>query len=440
MRTVCEQGLWQGELPQCAKDGRELVVEGRWKLMVDDAGQPRSILVVNTDITEKKRLEARFLRAQRMESIGTLAGGIAHDLNNILSPVMMALQLLELKYPREDTRQMLEVMRTNVERGAEMVKQILSFARGVSGERVALNPAHIIKDVVKMMVDTFEKSIEVNYQIPNDLWMISGDATQLHQVLMNLCVNARDAMPDGGRITIEAENRLFGESYAQMIPECSPGPYVFIAVTDTGTGIPSSLIDHIFDPFFTTKEVGRGTGLGLATALGIIKSHRGFINVYSEEGRGTKFKIYLPALATDEITSHAAQRLELPLGRGELILVVDDEAAVRQITETTLEAFGYRALVAENGPAALALYAQHKDEIQLVLTDMCMPLMDGRATILALQMLDPQVRIISCSGVADADKQEEVASTGVKWFLAKPFTAETLLKTMAEALRNCLET
>ncbi|PYS79830.1 MAG: hypothetical protein DMF66_01330 [Acidobacteria bacterium] len=243
---------------QWTKSGAEITVESRWTLVRDDRGEPQSVLVINTDVTERKKMESQFLRAQRMESIGTLAGGIAHDLNNVLSPILMAVQMLQLKVSDEGAQEWLKILQANAERGADMVKQVLSFARGVEGERVALQPKHLVKDVVKILKDTLPKSVSLSYEVPNDLWMVSADATQVHQVLMNLCVNARDAMPQGGELTLRAENVTLDDSYARMHLEAKPGRYVMLTVTDTGAGIPSEVISRIFEPFFTTKETGKG--------------------------------------------------------------------------------------------------------------------------------------------------------------------------------------
>ena len=421
---------------QVRKDGEEIVVESRWTLVRDEKGQPASILVINTDVTERKRTESQFLRAQRMESIGTLAGGIAHDLNNVLSPILMAVQLLELKAKDESTRKLLEVLKTNAERGGNMVRQVLSFARGVDGERVALQPKHLINEIVKIMRDTLPKSIEITFHFSDDLWIISADATQVHQVLMNLCVNARDAMPTGGTITIKAENVFVDEDYARMHLEAKPGRFVVITVADIGTGMAPEALSRIFEPFFTTKDMSKGTGLGLSTALTIVKSHGGFVNVDSEVGKGSQFGVYFPAFETEDPTRISMPQTDLPLGHGELVLVVDDEDAIRQITRSTLETFGYKVLTASDGTEAVALYAQHRNEIAVVLTDMLMPFMDGPATIRALQKMNPKVKIIAASGLTAGHKAGEASLEGVKVFLSKPHTAEKLLKALAEVLKD----
>jgi len=435
-RLLLEDGEWQGELRQMTKDGKEIVCQSRWTLVRDDQGKPKSVLVINTDVTEKKRMESQFLRAQRMESIGTLASGIAHDFNNILSPILMSIRMLQGRFTDEDSQRLLAMLQASAERGAGLVKQVLSFARGVEGERVIIQPRHLIKEVVKILKDTLPKSIEVRLESPENLWVVAGDTTQLHQVLMNFCVNARDAMPGGGKLSIKAENAQIDESYARMILDAKPGRFVLITISDTGFGIPSNFVDKIFEPFFTTKEHGKGTGLGLSTAMGIVRSHGGFITVYSEVGRGTQFKIHIPAVEAIHSGQVDTAQAELPTGHGELILVVDDEAAIREITRGTLETSGYRVITASDGTEAIALYAQHKDEIKAVLTDMMMPYMDGPATIRALQKLNPNVRVIGSSGLSENAKVLEATGSGVKIFLSKPYTAETLLKAIAEVLEG----
>ena len=435
-KELIANGEWSGEMRQTRRDGSEIIVESRWTLVRDEREQPKSVLVINTDVTEKKRMESQFLRAQRMESIGTLAGGIAHDLNNVLSPILMAVDMLQLKTTDESSKRWLDVLRTNAERGGNMVRQVLSFARGIEGERVALQPKHLIKEIVKILRETLPKSIEISFKVPDNLWIISADATQMHQVLMNLCVNARDAMPEGGSISIMAENVYLDENYARMHIEAQAGRFVVVSVADTGPGMTPEIQNRIFEPFFTTKEMTKGTGLGLSTALTIVKSHGGFINVYSELHKGSQFALYLPALNTPGSVDAAVAQTDLPLGNGELILVVDDEESIREITRGTLETFGYRVLTASDGTEALALYADKKNEIAAVLTDMVMPFMDGPATIRALQRMNPKVRILAASGLGTGHHAGEGVLEGVAVFLNKPYTAEKLLKTLAQVLRS----
>lgn len=431
---VALEGSWYGELPQVTQDGKAIIVESRWTLVQNEQEQPTSILIVNTDITEKKQLEAQFLRAQRMESIGTLASGIAHDLNNVLAPILMSVQLLALKLQDEQARQWLKILEDNARRGAELVKQVVSFARGVKGDRTLIQVRHIISEIKQIAKETFPKSIEVHTDLAPDLWTVSADPTQLHQVLMNLSVNARDALPDGGTLSISAQNLFLNEQSARMNIEAKAGSYIVITISDTGTGIPPEILDRIFEPFFTTKEVGKGTGLGLSTVIGIVKSHGGFVNVVSQLGEGTTFEVYLPAL--QETPTPTREDAEMPIGHGELILVVDDEAAIRQITQTSLETYSYKVLTASDGIEALAVYAQHKEDINVVLIDMMMPVMDGPTTIRTLRRMNPQGKIVAVTGLVSDDKLAQARHLGVQTFLYKPYTAKELLKTLDAVLRS----
>jgi hypothetical protein len=434
LSTVISKGQWQGEVTKVTKSRKEILVESRWTLVCDEQGKPISILSVDTDITQKKLLEAQLFRAQRLESIGTLASGIAHDLNNILTPILAVAQLLPLKFPDvyEQDNHLLEILENSAKRGADLVKQVLSFARGVEGKRMALQLKHLIREVVKILKETFPKSVEVYIDIAPDLWLVSGDGTQLHQVLMNLCVNARDAMLNGGTLSICAENLLIDENYARMHLEAKTGPYTVTTVSDTGVGIPREVLDRIFEPFFTTKEQGKGTGLGLSTVIGIVKSHGGFVNVYSEVGSGTSFKIYLPAV--QEMEAQPAQEVEILAGQGELILVVDDEPSIQEITKASLETYNYKILTANDGIEAIAMYAQHKHEISAVLIDMMLPALDGLTAMRTLQKINPQVKIIASSGLMSSSKLAAVMGSGAKTFLSKPYTLKELLHTLQVVL------
>jgi two-component system cell cycle sensor histidine kinase/response regulator CckA len=434
-REVLEKGEWSGEIPKQRRDGSILVVETRWTLVRDASGSAHAVLVIDTDITEKKALQAQFLRAQRLESIGTLAGGIAHDLNNVLSPILMAADILARKPADERSQRMLATIESSARRGADMVRQILAFARGIEGDRVTLQPRHLLKDVEKIARETFPKTIDLRADVAKDLWNVVGDATQLQQVLLNLCVNARDAMPNGGVLGLTLENVQLDDNYARMHLDAKPGPYVVISVSDTGSGIPPVILDKIFDPFFTTKEVGKGTGLGLSTSLAIARSHGGFLSVYSEVGRGSIFKLHLPATLESETTSQKERGIaDAPMGKDELVLVVDDEVSIREITRETLQGFGYRVITAADGPEAVALFTQAQGEVAAVITDMRMPYMDGNATFRALQRIDPGVRVIMTSGLGDAGAVPGAASGGPKAFLPKPYTAEKLLATLRVVL------
>jgi PAS domain S-box-containing protein len=433
-RILGESGMWNGEIEATAKSGDPLTLDGRWTHVRNAQGSPSFILSIDTDITERRKIEQQFLRAQRMESIGTLAGGIAHDLNNSLSPIIVAMELLSARFDDPESRDLLEIVNSSALRGADMVRQVLAFARGEEGERQETQIRHLIRDVQKIVVDTFPKDIRVSTIVAPELWTVMADSTQLHQVVLNLCVNARDAMPDGGKLILSAENLTLDAHDAGLNKEAHPGAYVLFQAADTGTGMPPAVVEKIFDPFFTTKEIGKGTGLGLSSALAIVKSHGGFIRVESEAGRGTKFKVYLPAHPESASASQEERMVELPRGHGQLVLLVDDEEAVRQITTRTLEKFGYHAISAGDGAEAIALYAARAAEIAVVLTDMMMPVMDGLATIRVLRKLNPNVRIIGASGFAANEPLSQMGALGVRHFLPKPYTAEALLKVLWEIL------
>jgi PAS domain S-box-containing protein len=425
-------GEWKGECCQVNSGDSPVVVESEWTLVHNEAGEPKSILIVNTDVSDRKKIEAQLLRNQRMESIGTLAGGIAHDLNNALAPIVMSVEILKQKFTDDQSRRMLSILESSARRGADMVKQVLTFARGVEGERVLLQTRHLLKEVGKIVGDTFPKTIQLKTKIAENLWTIMGDATQLHQVLLNLAVNARDAMENGGTLTISAENEII-EALQEPVAGVKPGFYVAIKVTDTGSGIPREILDKIFEPFFTTKEMGKGTGLGLATVLGIVKSHAGFVQVQTEVNKGTTFLIYLPALEKASAQTETEHR-EMPRGRGELVLAVDDETSVLTMLKETLENYGYRVIAAKDGAEAVAAFTSHKNDIKVVVTDMLMPFMDGPATIRVLRKLDPNLKIIAASGLLDHEKVRDATGMDNIAFLLKPYTAEKLLLTLRKVI------
>lgn len=434
MQLTMEKGAWSGELEQFTQTGEVVVVEARWTLLRDGEGRPKSVLCINTDITERKKMESHFLRAQRLESIGTLAGGIAHDLNNLLAPIIMGVDLLRHFGVDGPSRKVVDDIERSARRGSNLVKQVLSFARGMEGARIPLQIREVVDEIESIIKNTFPKNITLEKSVSDDIWPIQGDPTQLNQIYLNLCLNARDAMPDGGRLSLGAENKLISADYEVLQRGVAPGRYVCLEVTDTGCGIPKENIHKIFDPFFTTKELAKGTGLGLATTLGIVRSHGGFVNVYSEMNRGTTFKVYLPAEAEGTKAS-AVEKIEndWPRGNGEWILLVDDEASILTVTRQTLEAFGYNVLTAENGAQAVSLFAVNRNKISLVLTDMAMPVMDGTATIAALRLLDPKIRVIAASGL-NANGNLALTHSDVRHFLPKPYTTESLLGTLRVAL------
>ncbi|WP_309732726.1 response regulator [Chamaesiphon sp. OTE_75_metabat_556] len=403
-------------------------------IFLDRTGNPTRTIGIHMDITEKKQLEQQFLRAQRLESLGTLASGIAHDLNNILTPILSVAQLLPLRLTNIDDRSqnLLKILESSARRGADLIKQILSFARGIEGKRVCLQPHHLLIDIQKIVQQTLPKSIEIDTDIAADLWTVLGDMTQLHQVLMNLCVNARDAMPQGGTLSIQATNCSIDETFARNHLDATVGNYVAITVADTGTGIQPQLLHRIFDPFFTTKEIGKGTGLGLSAVMGIVKSHDGFLDVQSQVNQGTKFQIYIPACDTP--IQPVENEPELPSGRQQLILVIDDEIAISTLIKATLETYNYRVLTANDGAQAIELYVQHRDTIDSVLIDMMMPVMDGLTTVTALHQLNPDLPVIAMSGLNSIEAVAQAERFGCRHFIAKPFTTKDLLQTLADCL------
>jgi len=434
-KTVSAGNVWHGEIVNRRKDGVLYTEEMTITPIRDDHGAINHFIAVKQDITARKLLESQLLRSQRMESIGTLAGGIAHDLNNGLAPILMAVEALKRQVTEPGGQRLLSLVATSVEHCSALIRQVLTFARGVEGEAVVIDPLHILREIENIVRDTFPKNIDFISNWSRGIWTVTGDPTQLRQVLVNLCVNARDAMPHGGMLKLTTENVVLDAVYANMNPDSRPGPYVVVKAEDTGGGISPGIRDRIFEPFFTTKDIGKGTGLGLSTTLGIVKSHGGFVKLDSEMGKGTTFHIYLPANPPSEKPGAVAVPApRLPRGNGELVLLVDDEERLRAMAQTTLEQFGYRVITAANGAEAVAAYAQLGERIDIVLTDMAMPVMDGPAAINAIRSLNPAVKIIASSGLPPA--AGNAADLGVKYFVPKPYTAATMLNALAEALRE----
>lgn len=426
------------ETVRVCKNGKKIDISVTLSPIFDGNGKIIGASKIARDITERKKLEEQINRNQRLESIGNLASGIAHDLNNVLLPIQLALEIMEEKVSDPIAQRLIATMRTSAKRGADIVKQVLSFGRGVEGERVLIEPQNVIDEVMRIIQETFPKSIRIRADVPIGLWTFLGDPTQIHQILLNLGVNARDAMPRGGTLTLSAENVQFEEIDTRMHSESKIGPYVLIKVTDTGEGIPPEIKDKIFEPFFTTKEVGKGTGLGLSTVHSMVKRHDGFLNLYSEVGKGTSFHLYFPA---DISARRTASRQpgestvrQGPQGRGELVLLVDDEAEIRDTTALILESNGYRVLCANDGHEAIACYAEHLGEIAVVVTDIMMPNLDGEAAIRELLRLDPLVKIIAVSGLVENTRAALRGTGGSILCLSKPYGAAAILDAVRQII------
>jgi len=435
--AVFTNGQWVGELRMAHRERKTIPVESRQSVIWGEDGLPRARLCISSGITEHRRREEQFFRAQRMENIGLLAAGISHDLNNMLAPILLAAPMLRDHVRDPGALALLGTLERSAERGANLVRQILAFAHGVSGDHALVPVKHLMRDLASVISGTFPKSIRLEEYIASDLWPIKGNATQIHQVLLNLSVNARDAMPEGGTLRLRAENRMLDEAGASEFEGGRAGPFLMLLVEDTGSGIAPEILQQMWEPFFTTKEVGKGTGLGLSTARGIIKTHQGFIDVTTGIGKGTSFRVFIPAEEGVVFTPPLTAKRELPQGRGELILVVDDECQIREITQTVLTRHGYRVVLAADGAEAVMLFAERAAEIRLVITDLHMPNLDGAMLGRALRRLNPATKLLVVSGLSSPAetrpgyRPEEFADA----FLAKPFKPDALLGKVLQILR-----
>ncbi len=415
--AVRQHGEWLGELEQSGAAG-PLTVQSRWTLIRDEAGEPGGVLVINTDITEKKRLEAQFLQTQRLETVGALAGGMAHDLNNALSPVLLGVQLLRRDETDPERLNLLEVMETNTHRGAEMVRRVLWFARGTGGDRRPLDCGPLLRELEQVLRQTFPARISVGVLAPRDLWPVRANATELHQVLLNLCVNARDAMPEGGELSLAADNISLTATEAAGLPHGRAGDFVLLLVADTGTGIDPKVLPRLFEPFFTTKPVGVGTGLGLATVARIVTAHSGFVNIRSDVGVGTTFEVYLPR-DTGEVSESDAGGPLPSRGRGEMLIVAVAENALREMLVATLRENGYEVLASAGTGAVRELVEAHRDRLRLLLLEADAP---GAAD-------EPGLGGIPVLWIGPAP-------VGGATFVEKPIVAGPFLAAVAAALRS----
>lgn len=439
LQAVLAHGEWSGQARILSADAQHIDVQMRWVILNPLDGQPSSVLVLAEDAAELLQLNEDRLRAHRHECVGMLSGGIAHDLNNVLQPISMFLDLLRYRLPDAESVEMLDAVEANLRRSTDLVRQILAFSSGARTEQRALNIPELISEVSTFIRSTFPKTIQFQVTVPDNIHPVMGNATQLEQVLLNLCVNARDAMPDGGRIKIEVSNFYADESFVRRQSHAQPQSYVRITVSDTGHGIPRPLRKKIFEPFFTTKGPNKGTGLGLATAVGIIRNHGGFLTLETEEGCGSSFHAFLPA-STGPLEPislpPSIPEIQKANGHGEAILLVDDESTVLKVMTRSLEKSGYRVLAAEDGDQGYALYKHHQKDVRLVITDMAMPGMDGPALISALKKINPKVKIICTSGFGSSSGKNSPSELGVHAILSKPCNSRVVLQAIQEALQT----
>ncbi len=439
-QDVLEEGDWEGELQPYTRNRQPLVVEGRANLFRDAQDRPKAILLAAADVTERRQLQKQVFRGQRLESLGTLACGIAHDLNNVLTPVQMVADLLRSSVVGPDGARFLDLLSRSTRRGTEIIRQLLLFGRGVEGTRGRMDLRYLVKETATILGETFPKSIQVHTRIDEKVWQVLGDATQLHQVLLNLCVNARDAMPRGGVLTLSLSNLDLDLSAIQPPSEARPGRYVVVAIADTGTGIPPEILNRIFDPFFTTKTHIGGTGLGLSTAQSIVRSHGGFLEVTTHLGAGSAFRVHLPADADAAAEALPAVSTFTPPGEKQWILVVDDEDAIRELVRTSLERVGYRVLTAGDGAEAVSLFGRRQAEIAAVVMDMVLPFLDGATAIAMFRRFRPSIPIIAISGLPSQKEEAERASGGTIRYLQKPFQMKELVQELNRSLHGAAET
>lgn len=426
--------LRQAEWNLKRKDGGKRICVASSSLWTDAEGTVLGYLSIVRDITESRRLEEQLLQSQKLEAVGTLASGIAHDFNNLLQIVLGYADMLLLgRNCQGRDRERIRAIRQAARDGGNLVKGLLTFTRevGINPRPIDLNQE--VNRVRGLLSRTIPKMIEIELCLAEDLKTVNADPGQMEQVLLNLAINARDAMPTGGRLTIETENVILIEEYPETHLEVEPGEYVLLTVSDTGSGMEPKVLEHIFEPFFTTKEPDKGTGLGLARVFGIVKSHEGQITCYSEPGTGTTFKIYLPVLGVST-GPDAAATTDMPAVGTETILLVDDEDKIRDLGEEMLGMAGYKVLTARNGNEALELYRKKQADISLVILDLIMPEMGGRECLEKLLEFNPNVRVLVASGYSANGPTKEALHAGAKGFISKPFESHELLRIIRKVL------
>ncbi len=433
-KTINSGNVWSGRFVNRKKDGTVYHEDATISPVYTKTGKLTNFVALKHDITERLKLSEQLFQAQKMEAVGTLAGGVAHDFNNLLQAVLGYSELM-LQRKKEGERDYANLKRIYQagKRGAELVKNLMTFSRKAETKFVPVDLNQEINSARNLLSRTIPKTININLRLREDLESIRADRSQIGQVLMNLGVNARDAMPDGGILTIETTNIRLDEEYYNTHPETIPGSYVLLTVSDTGQGMDKETLSHIFEPFFTTKERGRGTGLGLATVYGIVKQHDGHIMCYSEPGHGTTFKICLPAIQTELELNPTTVETAIP-GGTETILLVDDDDDIRDLGATLLIEFGYKVIMAVNGKEALEIYQREKGRISLVLLDLIMPVMDGKQCLAEILRVDPNAKVIIASGYSERGQVNGVMAAGAKGFVQKPYDMRQLLNTIREIL------
>ncbi len=426
---------WRGEITVRNKEGQSLVLETSITGLRDAAGRFTGWLSISSDITQKKALEERFLRTQRLESLGTLAAGISHDLNNVLAPIGMASALLRGRFTQPADLKIVDILARSVDRGSALVKQILGFAHGVGGEHRPVQLKHVLRDITAVISRTFPKSITLEEHVAADLWPLHGNPSQIHQIVLNLCVNARDAMPSGGFLRINVANCTFAVQGGDGPAEVPAGNWVRLEVSDTGVGMTPEVLARIWEPFFTTKGKDQGTGLGLATVRGIVDTHKGFITVKTALGKGTTFTVFLPPSSEAFTDPTAAEETPDAVGRGERILVVDDEESIASVVREMLELFQYQVETAANGLEAEQMFNRQPGRYALVVTDLDMPGKNGVDLLSALRARRADIKVLAISGLSPQERRKLGGKmSDFDFHLDKPFGAAQFVRLVQEIL------